>query len=477
MSLQWRFLLSFLLLIVTTIVLVTGIDFLSTRKQLDDFIKVLGKREVQRISQDLSRSFTLLGNWDNVQNVLSDAGFLYKREFLEQINASPDKKSAIPQSSQQKLAHIVIVDPLNNVIYDNFYQKPIAETTIELQGYRSSIIDYNDNRTVGFVHMDLKYDYLEEEADTFFEELFYQSSLSFVLVGLFSFVFAFLLAKYISNPIVRLTRASRALAEQKSKIVLPVSSSDELGQMSKSFNSMVQSLEEQQELRTRLLSDISHELKTPLSIIQLEAHGLKKGLEKPGKTSDKIINEVQRLRTIVSDLNWIVETNTGEQRLSLELCSIKDILSDEIDRWKSKAAEQQVKLQLHVAPKIPMFFLDVLRIFQVLGNIIRNSLQHSNPGGQISVQAQYQNKNLKITIHDDGTGIEASDLPHIFDRFYRIDKSRSRSATETRGTGLGLAITQSVIEAHNGTISAESEGLNKGTTIRITIPWTEEKTS
>ena len=272
-----------------------------------------------------------------------------------------------------------------------------------------------------------------------------------------------------------LTEATQAIS-QGDTTSLPVTSSDELGRMSAAFNRMTSALETQRELRRRLINDVSHELNTPLSVIQLEARGLRDGLQSAESASDHIIQEVDRLRGLVTDLDWLAETDHGELRLTLEPSSVYELLSAEAERWQPQAQAQQVELSLEASADLPDMSFDRARMSQALGNVLGNAVHASEAGGHITLRAALESdlssdtgqvQALAISVIDDGIGIHAADLPHVFDRFYRTDQSRSRRAG---GTGLGLAITRAIVEAHGGTIDVSSDGPGRGATVTVRLP-------
>ena len=174
------------------------------------------------------------------------------------------------------------------------------------------------------------------------------------------------------------------------------------------------------------------------------------------------------LRNLVRDLNWLAETDSGELRLTVEPCSIHQWLTTEVERWQPQAQARQIALSLQSLPELPLLHLDRTRMSQAFGNVVQNALQHTEVGGRVTVAATMEmGRVVRISVTDDGAGIDAADLPHIFDRFYRADQSRSRV---TGGTGLGLAIARAIIEAHNGAIKVASDGLGQGTTVRFDLP-------
>ena len=238
--------------------------------------------------------------------------------------------------------------------------------------------------------------------------------------------------------------------------------------MSTAFNRMASSLATQRELRRRLVNDVSHELNTPLSVIQLEARGLRDGLQTPEATSDHIVQEVERLRGLVTDLNSLAETDYGELTLARDEMSIRDLLAAELDRWRSQAQARQIDVSLDVDPHLSDLRLDRMRMSQALSNVLSNAIDCTQDGGNIVLRAQLEGDAVvAITIVDDGVGIDAADLPHVFDRFDRTDDARLR---RTQGRGLGLSIARSFVEAHDGAIDVTSDGLGQGVTVTIRLP-------
>ena len=203
-----------------------------------------------------------------------------------------------------------------------------------------------------------------------------------------------------------------------------------------------------------------------MTVIQLEARGLRDGLQTPESASDHIIQEVDRLRGLTTDLDWLAETDSGELRLTLEASSVHELLTAETDRWQPQSQARQAALSLEASPDLPDMDLDRMRMSQALGNLLSNAIRCTGPGGSIVLRAALESDEaLTIAVIDDGIGIDAADLPHVFDRFYRTDRSRSRGIG-----GTGLAITRAIVEAHGGSIVVASDGLGQGVTVTVRLP-------
>ena len=350
---------------------------------------------------------------------------------------------------------------------DNLAELSSGTAARDLDGHPETVFDLTTNRPVGHVYVDVNHEFLSTESHGFLSTLLYITVIGGTLTVGVAILLAAWLSKRITAPVKALTDATQAIAQGDSS-QLQVTSSDELGRMSAAFNRMTSTLETQRDLRRRLISDVSHELNTPLSVIQLEASGLRDGLQTPESASDHIIQEVDRLRGLVTDLNSLAETDYGELRLTPEATSIYELLTAEVDRWQPQSQTRQVRLSLEVSPNLPDMALDRMRMSQALGNVLSNAIHCTEAGGNIVFKAVLDNGGgLTITIIDDGIGIDPADLPHVFDRFYRTDQSLSRGIA---GTGLGLAITQAIVEAHGGTIAVTSDGLGRGVTTTIRLP-------
>ena len=290
------------------------------------------------------------------------------------------------------------------IIRDNFSESVTGQISPDLAGQRREIRNLQTGQTVGYANVDVHQNFLETESLGFLHELL----LSSILGGLLTIAIATLLAVSLSNritaPITALTQAAEAIAQHDHASLLPVDSSDELGQMSVAFNQMTCSLIRQRHVRRRLINDISHELNTPLTVIHLEAKGLLDGLQTSAQAARHIIQEVNMLRNLTNDLNWLAETDSGELQLNLEQCAIDQLLTSEVERWQAQAEAHQIKLSIHLIPALPALQLDPVRMRQALDNIIHNALQHTEHGHVILTASMEDDKYVQISVKDDGGG-------------------------------------------------------------------------
>ena len=465
MSLRWRIMGSIVFVVVLTVVVSVGVGYYATQSRLDVFVDEIGNDEAVKLARNLSREYTAAGGWQMSDRALSEAGYAYGGSGQE--GRSEESEGEHSESFRHDEVRVVVTGVDGRVVRDNLSELPPGTAAPKLQGHRETVFDLAANQPVGYVYVDVNNEFLSSESHGFLRALLYIALIGGALTAGVAILLAAWLSKRITAPVTALTEATQAIA-QGDTARLPVSSSDELGRMTAAFNRMTSALETQRELRRRLINDVSHELNTPLSVIKLEARGLRDGLQSPESASDLIIQEVDRLAGIVTDLDWLAETDHGEVRLELEVVSAYELLTAEMERWQPQSQARKVELSMELSDDIPDMDLDRMRMSQALGNVIGNAISCTEPGGSIVIRAGLDTDGtLSVSVTDDGIGIDAADLPHVFDRFYRTDQARSHGVG---GTGLGLAITRAVVEAHGGTIAVASDGPGHGATVTIRVP-------
>ena len=436
MSLRWRIMGATVLVVVLTVLTSVAVGYYATQSRLGAFVDRIGDDEAAQLARKLSREYTAAGGWGTVDRALSEAGYVYDGVREGEGHAEGAEESS--ELFHQDQVRVVITGLDGLVVRDNLSDLSPGTAAPGLEGRRETVLDLAADQPVGHVYVDVNREFLSTESHGFLNTLLYIILVGGTLTVGVAILLAFWLSKRITAPVTALTEATQAIA-QGDATRLPVTSSDELGRMSAAFNRMTSTLETQRELRRRLINDVSHELNTPLSVILLEAKGLSDGLQTAATASGHIIQEVDRLRGLVTDLDWLAETDHGELRLALETGAVHELLAGELHRWQPQSQAGQVELSLQVSGDLPVMDLDPMRMSQALGNVISNAIHCTEAGGSIAIRAGLESdETLVISVTDDGIGIDAADLPHVFDRFYRTDQSRSRGIG---GTGLGLATT------------------------------------
>jgi histidine kinase len=222
-------------------------------------------------------------------------------------------------------------------------------------------------------------------------------------------------------------------------------------------------------MRRRLIGDVSHELRTPLTAIKGSMEGLIDGvLPATEETYQQIHAEADRLNRLVDDLQELSRVEARAYQLDLRRLSVSDLVQTVTKRLSPQFEMKRIALNLELDPGLPRALADEDRAVQVLTNLLGNALQYTPENGTVTLSAQPSHQGIKISVRDNGIGIPAEYLPHLFDRFYRVDKSRSRRAGG--GSGIGLTIARALVEAQGGRLWAESAGEGAGSTFSFTLP-------
>ncbi len=286
-------------------------------------------------------------------------------------------------------------------------------------------------------------------------------------VALLGTAVVWILARRTLAPVQRLGTAALLLGRGDLSQRAEVSGPTEIRHLARSFNSMAAELEEAESRRRSLTADIAHELRTPTSNIQGYMEAIKDGVFQPTpETVDTIHEQVILLSRLVDDLRLLAQVDGGELQLQRTQTRLEELVQSCVDAQRPRAEAKGVALGVDVAETLPELDLDPARISQVVGNLLDNAVTHTPEGGDVTVSAHANADAVEVVVADTGPGIAPDELQRVFDRFYRADPSRSRS---TGGTGLGLTIARRLVEAHGGSIEAESV-VGRGSRFIIRLP-------
>lgn len=277
---------------------------------------------------------------------------------------------------------------------------------------------------------------------------------------------AILLGSYIVKPIRELTEATKAMSEGDTARRVRVGANDEIGHLAESFNVMAGAIENTEQLRRQMITDVAHELRHPLTrmIVQLEAAD--DGHLSRNEALAGVRDEARRLEGIVNDLRDLSLADAHELSVARHEISVVTCIDEAVDRMRDLASQACVALDRDVAPSLPMAVGDTLRVAQILDNLLSNALRYTPAGGHVVVGATADDDYIRCFVQDDGPGIGPEDVPFIFERFYRADPSRRRASG---GSGLGLAIVKSLVEVQGGSVSVESKP-GRGSRFTWTLP-------
>ena len=280
-------------------------------------------------------------------------------------------------------------------------------------------------------------------------------------------LFTFFLSRRILSPIKSITLAARQLGQGDLSQRVQSKEKGEVGELAQAFDAMAENLERSEQLRRNMIADTAHELRTPLCNLKGYLEAISDGVVKPDVDAIRCLDEEANLLSrLVDDLQELSLAEGGELKLDCRMQNVIKLLKQTVAVKQNQAVAKGVSLSADLPKKLPLVNIDSRRIGQVLLNLIDNAISHTPRGSTITIAARQLDNWLEISVKDTGEGIPAADLPNVFERFYRVDKSRARA---TGGAGLGLAIAKSLVEAHGGRIEVESKE-GKGSRFSFTIP-------
>lgn len=292
-----------------------------------------------------------------------------------------------------------------------------------------------------------------------------------IMGALLALVLGGLFTRYIVAPLGEVSGAARSMAAGDFDRRVNVRGSSELVELGESFNYMAETLNRDRDLRQNMVADIAHELRTPLSILQANIEAMQdKVLETSPENLESLHQETVLLSRLIEDLRTLSLAESGQLKLQPEETDLEDLARKVAGSIKPQFASRNITLEVNVSGDVLKVMADRYRVEQVLRNLLNNALQYTPENGRVSVKVAKAGKMVETTVTDSGPGIPPDDLPHIFERFYRVDRSRTR---RTGGSGLGLAIVKQLVEAQGGSVSVSSE-VGRGSTFTFCLPVFQE---
>jgi histidine kinase len=272
---------------------------------------------------------------------------------------------------------------------------------------------------------------------------------------------SYFFSRRVIAPVQAMSQAARRIADGRYDERVQVNGEDELAQLAMRFNEMAEKLDHVEAMRRRLIGDVSHELRTPLTAIKGSMEGLMDGVLPAGdETYQQIYLEADRLNRLVDDLQELSRVEARAYPLDIRPLDVPSLMKTVTKRLGPQAQAKRISLDLDLPPDLPLLLADEDRVIQILTNLSNNALQYTPEGERVTISAKQMNSEVQISVRDTGIGIPPEHLSHIFDRFYRVDKSRSRQAGG--GSGIGLTIARALVEAQDGRIWVESAGAGQG---------------
>lgn len=290
-----------------------------------------------------------------------------------------------------------------------------------------------------------------------------------VIGGLTSIIAGIIVTRSLTAPLGHLAQTAREFGAKNMDKRASLKGSAEITEVAKAFNEMADALQKNEQQRRNMVADIAHELRTPLAVLKSNLEALQDGVfQLTDEELQVLVDQTELLGHLVSDLHDLAQAEARQLHLDTEVIDFSSVVSRTAEKFAPSAKTHAIALQVQLLPDPLPVEADWKRLDQVMNNLLTNALQHTPPGGTIQIWQQRDGKWARLMIQDTGSGIAPEHLPHVFERFYRIDPSRSR---ETGGAGLGLAIVKAIVEMHNGCVEAHSDGVpGSGTRITVSLP-------
>jgi signal transduction histidine kinase len=276
----------------------------------------------------------------------------------------------------------------------------------------------------------------------------------------------------LTSPLNKLAEAAKAIGSQDLSRRVEVRGSEEIRVVAQAFNEMAAALEKAETLRSNMLADVAHELRTPLSVIQGSLRAILDDVYELDKAEiARLYDQTRHLSRLVDDLRELAQAEANQLPLTVTTVDLVTLIEETASIYAPIVEAEGLALRLELEDRVPTVQGDRARLAQCLQNLLNNAIHHTPRGGEITVElgreTAQKTEQVQLCVRDTGRGIAAEHLPHILDRFYRADPARGR---DTGGTGLGLAIVRAIVEAHGGKVTAASKGVGQGSTFTIQLP-------
>jgi signal transduction histidine kinase len=442
-SLRFRVLVALIVVIVVAVGVVASLASRATTGEFQRYVERGGMMRHQRFEMFLAGYYTQNQSWSGVQPLV---------EQMEQITGErtilADGEGRIVADSANKL--------VGQTVGKN-WAEPVA-LIVQL------------GVPVGAVYTNPLGPADDPQREAFLASINRALLLAAGVAGLAAVLLTLVLSRRILRPVEALTAAAQRMEKGDLSQRVEVHSQDEIGELARAFNAMADGLARLEELRRNMVTDVAHELRTPLSNIRGYLEALQDGVVEPKpEVIDSLHEEAMLLNRLVDDLRELTLAEAGQLKLERRPVAPADLVDRALEAARAQAEAKGIALQADLPEDLPLVDVDSQRIGQVLGNLLSNALTHTPPGGKVVVVARAKQLAVEVSVSDTGEGIPLERLPYIFERFYRADRSRSRA---TGGTGLGLSIAKQLVEAHGGRISVASQ-VGQGTTFTFTLPVAE----
>jgi signal transduction histidine kinase len=438
------------------IVAVLGIGLASLLANLaidNEFRSFVGRSEANLQNSDLVTKLTTYyathQSWDGVGTILTlgkpPAGVA---PHLDNQPGNPPPDRFGPPLD------LIVTDATGQIVFDSGQRR--VGTMLSPAERNAATPVQVQNQTVGYlIFTPGPIATLQPGEQIFIDQVRQNLLLAALIASLIGAVLGLLFSRTLTRPLNRLELAARAIAAKDLTQRVEPGGTIEVANVAHAFNDMAASLQKSEELRRNLVSDVAHELRTPLSVMQGSLTAQLDGVFPLDLAETaKLYDETRLLSRLVDDLRELAQVEAGQLQLNVGAIDVWRVIEATVSAFAGAASEKPVNLRIDMPADLPLITADAERVAQVLRVLLSNALRHTPANGMITSTASVLADLVEVSVRDTGEGIASSELPFVFDRFWRGDKSRTR---ETGGTGLGLAIAKQLIEAQGGSIGVESQ--------------------
>ena len=473
MSLRSRLILAFLIVIAGTNMVIAVAANRVINARFNTLSATNGMLLAQRIAPLIERYYERNDSWEGMETLFQEARGGAPDEGLPPFPQDRPLLNQLPEDIQNRLnwrisageERLILVDTQGQVVVDTHPDEPEIPN-LQQQSNKGVTLIVRGQRVGTLVPASVL-----GALTTVQNRFLRQVNITIIGVTIFGSVIAILVASFLAQktvaPVQALALASQRVAGGDYSQRVNASGADEIVEMAHSFNTMAEELENQRELRHRAMADLAHELRTPLTVLQIELESIEDGLSVPTPEVVKGLQiEVIHLKHLVEDLRTLSLMDAGELEMVFHAIDLVELVKGIVNRFQGPAAEKDIQLLTEIEPLRLQVKADDHRLAQVLINLLSNAVRHAPSGGLVAICLFQAQDTAVVTVQDNGDGIDAEHIPHIFERLYRADNARDRLSG---GSGLGLSIARSLVEAHGGEIWVKSEQ-NQGALFGFSIP-------
>lgn len=458
-SLFFKLLGGFALVILVMAVIVSVLVNRTTAGQFRLYTDRNGQLWAGQLASQLADYYARQGSWQGVEAALQGTGGMMGPGMGMMMNGGMMRQSVAGRDMWRMMGlRVLLADPAGRVLSDS--AAALVGQTLAADQLAAGAGIWVDGRLVGTVLVTAQPALAAESpAAAFLRDVNRSLLLAVAAASLIALAFGAGFFFHLTAPIRQLTAAAHAISTGDLSRRVAVRSTDELGELAAAFNAMAASLAAAEAQRRQMVADIAHELRTPLSVLQANLEAMQDGiLPVNDEQLASLHEETVLLSRLVADLRLLSLAEAGQLKLDRVETDLGELVRRAAERLRPAAEARGIALAVEIVPDAPRIQADADRLVQVIGNLMDNALRHTPAGGRIVLAVGWAAgpgpaRRPIVSVTDTGPGIAAEDLPYIFDRFYRGDKSRARASG---GSGLGLAIVKQLVEAHGGRVWAES---------------------